>query len=57
MTKETAVTNVKNLPHVGSAEMTDLSASTMDYHQKVRESKLRVHEAQEKMRDLALNIR
>ncbi|XP_033646450.1 kinesin-like protein KIF27 isoform X2 [Asterias rubens] len=57
LTKETAVTNVKNLPHVGSAEMTDLSASTMDYHQKVRESKLRVHEAQEKMRDLALNIR
>ncbi|XP_038053284.1 kinesin-like protein KIF27 isoform X2 [Patiria miniata] len=57
MTKASAVSDLKDLPHVTSHEMQALRSSTVDHQHKVRESKLRVQEAQQKMRDLALNIR
>ncbi|XP_022094268.1 kinesin-like protein KIF27 [Acanthaster planci] len=57
MTKTSAASCLKDLPYIGSQEMEALRSSTVDYQHKVRESKLRVQEAQQKMRDLALNIR
>ena len=57
MTKASSAGDSRDLPHATSQEMQALRSSTVEYQQRVRESKLRVQEAQQKMRDLALNIR